>query len=146
MDEAYLDKIRDRIRYCNQTCHGAMNTEDKGLIHQKMEGRFLMNLRQWMVEHYSRRFRGKHWDATLKEWREGYYRTAGKFLLSWGRALVNFDKEMAIQWKDMTTEQKANCRRAFAEHVVLAGLYLLSFALGEPEDHKKEFWMRMWIY
>jgi hypothetical protein len=25
-------------------------------------------------------------------------------------------------------------------------LWGLSFAIGEPEDHKKEWWTRMWIY
>ena len=46
----------------------------------------------------------------------------------------------------MTASQKANVRRAIAEQIVLASLLGLSFGLGEPEDHKKEFWMRMWIY
>lgn len=146
VDDAYLDSIRDRIRYCNQNTHGSMNEEDKGLIHQRMAGRFVMNLRQWMVEHYSRRYRGKHWDSSLKEWREGYYNTVGQLLTSWGRALFHFESEYATRWSEMTDSQKANCRRAMAEQVVLWSLFGLSFALGEPEDHKKEFWMRMWIY
>lgn len=146
VDDAFLDSIRDRIRYCNQNTHGSMNEEDKGLIHQRMMGRFVMNLRQWMVEHYSRRYRGKHWDASLKEWREGYYNTVGQLFTSWGRALFHFESEYATRWSEMTDSQKANVRRAMAEQIVLFSLLGLSFALGEPEDHKKEFWHRMWIY
>lgn len=146
VDDAFLDSIRDRIRYCNQNTHGSMNEEDKGLIHQRMMGRFVMNLRQWMVEHYSRRYRGKHWDASLKEWREGYYNTVGQLFTSWGRALFHFESEYATRWSEMTDSQKANVRRAMAEQIVLLSLLGLSFALGEPEDHKKEFWHRMWIY
>lgn len=146
VDDAFLDTIKDRIRYCNQNTHGSMNEEDKGLIHQRMAGRFVMNLRQWMVEHYSRRFRGKHWDASLKEWREGYYNTVGQLFTSWGRAIFHFESEYATRWSEMTDSQKANCRRAIAEQLVLASLLSLSFGLGEPEDHKKEFWYRMWIY
>lgn len=146
VDDAFLDSIRDRIRYCNQNTHGSMNEEDKGLIHQRMAGRFVMNLRQWMVEHYSRRYRGEHWDASLKEWREGYYNTVGRFLWNWGKALFNFETEYASRWSELTNAQKANCRRAMAEQLVLASLLGLSFGLGEPEDHKKEFWHRMWIY
>lgn len=146
VDDAFLDSIRDRIRYCNQNTHGSMNEEDKGLIHQRMMGRFVMNLRQWMVEHYSRRYRGKHWDASLKEWREGYYNTVGQLFTSWGRALFHFESEYATRWSEMTDSQKANVRRAMAEQIVLFSLQGLSFALGEPEDHKKEFWHRMWIY
>lgn len=146
VDDAFLDSVRDRIRYCNQNTHGSMNEEDKGLIHQRMMGRFVMNLRQWMVEHYSRRYRGKHWDASLKEWREGYYNTVGQLFTSWGRALFHFESEYATRWSEMTDSQKANVRRAMAEQIVLFSLLGLSFALGEPEDHKKEFWHRMWIY
>lgn len=146
VDDAFLDSIREKIRYCNQTTHGSMNEEDKGLIHQRMAGRFVMNLRQWMVEHYSRRYRGKHWDASLKEWREGYYNTVGQLFTSWARAIFNFESEYATRWSEMTDSQKANCRRAMAEQLVLGCLLGLSFGLGEPEDHKKEFWYRMWIY
>lgn len=146
VDDAFLDSIREKIRYCNQTTHGSMNEEDKGLIHQRMAGRFVMNLRQWMVEHYSRRYRGKHWDASLKEWREGYYNTVGQLFTSWGRAIFHFESEYATRWSEMTDSQKANCRRAMAEQIVLGCLLGLSFGLGEPEDHKKEFWYRMWIY
>lgn len=146
VDDTFLDSIRDRIRYCNQSTHGSMNEEDKGLIHQRMMGRFVMNLRQWMVEHYSRRYRGKYWDASLKEWREGYYNTVGQLFTSWGRALFHFESEYATRWSEMTDSQKANVRRAMAEQIVLFSLLGLSFALGEPEDHKKEFWHRMWIY
>lgn len=146
VDDTFLDSIRKKIRYCNQTTHGSMNEEDKGLIHQRMAGRFVMNLRQWMVEHYSRRYRGKHWDASLKEWREGYYNTVGQLFTSWARAIFHFESEYATRWSEMTDSQKANCRRAMAEQIVLASLLSLSFGLGEPEDHKKEFWYRMWIY
>lgn len=146
VDEAFLDEVRDRIRYCNQNTHGSMNDEDKGLIHQYMIGRFVMNLRQWMVEHYSRRYRGEHWDASLKQWREGYYTTVGRLFASWGRAWFHFESEYATRYSELTDAQKANVRRAVTEHLVLMSLLCLSFALGEPEDHKKEFWYRMWIY
>lgn len=146
VDEAYLDSIRDKIRYCNQSTHGSMNEEDKGLIHQHMAGRFIMNLRQWMVEYYSRRYRKKHRDTSLKKDREGYYYTVGKLFTSWGRAIFRFESEYATRWGEMEDYQKANVRRAMSEQLILWSLLTLSFALGEPEDHKKEFWMRMWIY
>ena len=39
-------------------------------------GRAIMNFRQWMVEHYSRRFRKRHWDGILQAFREGYWTSA----------------------------------------------------------------------
>ena len=146
VDDAFLDKIRNRIRYCSQNTHGSMNEEDKGLIHQHMLGRFAMNLRQWMVEHYSRRYRGTHWDATLGEEREGYYNTVGKFILDLWKDHQKFNFEIKQHWSEMDTQQKANFRRAISELAVLCSLVTLSFGLGEPDEHKKDFWMRMWIY
>lgn len=146
LDQAYLDNMRKRIRYANQTTHGSMNKEDKGIIHQRMLGKAVMNFRQWMVEYYSRRYRGEHYDATLNEWREGYYRTTGKLVRGYLQDFGMFKAKAALHWKDMNDVQKANVRRCLAEHALLGSLVLLSFALGEPEDHKKEFWYRMWIY
>jgi hypothetical protein len=146
LDSGYLDKIRKRIRYANQSTHGSMNKEDKGIIHQRMLGRAIMNFRQWMVEHYSKRFRSLHYDASLDEWREGFYATTGKLLLGYMQELGLFKKKAALHWGEMNEMQKANVRRAIAEHALIGSLYFLSFALGEPEDHKKEFWYRMWIY
>ena len=146
IDDAFLEKIRKKIRYTNQTMHGAMNEEDKGLIQQHMAGRFVMNLRQWMVEHYSRRFRGSHYDATLGEYREGFYNTTSKFAYALVGDIFKFERESMLHWKDMNNMQKSNVKRAMSELAVLASLLTLSFALGEPDDHKKEFWMRMWIY
>lgn len=146
INDAYIDKIKKRIRYVNQTTHGSMNEEDKGIIHQYFLGRLTMNLRQWMVEHYSRRFRGRHWDATLGEDREGYYVTTYNFFKGWLKDWKHFRTAYTVTWNQLDRGQKANVKRAIREHGILACLHLLSFALGEPEDHKREFWLRMFIY
>lgn len=67
LQDDYFKAIKRRLRYINQQCHGSMNKEDKGLIHQWMLGRLAMNFRQWMVEHYSSRFRGLHWDESIRD-------------------------------------------------------------------------------
>lgn len=72
----YLEEVKRKIKYVNQTTHGSMNIEDKGRIHQYLLGRAIMNFRQWMVEHYSRRFRKRHWDGILQAFREGYWNSA----------------------------------------------------------------------
>lgn len=62
MDDQFFNELQKRIEYVNQTCHGAMNMEDKGVINQNDIGRLVMTFRQWMVEHYSRRYRQMHYD------------------------------------------------------------------------------------
>lgn len=174
--EEWLDKVRKKIRYCNQTTHGSMNTEDKGLIHQKLWGRAIMNFRQWMVEHYSRRFRGRHFDATLGENREGYWVSYWKYLwndetkedwkngkklnvigttvgeglsmvLPWFmRDYMTFMLRAQSQWDNLTEDQRYNVKRVHSEMMMYIALLGFSFALGEPDRHKKEFWRRWWIY
>jgi hypothetical protein len=58
-----------------------MSEEDKGLIGRYLWGRCLMQMRQWMVEHLSRRYRGLHYDGSTDTWTEGYYVTAWKWLV-----------------------------------------------------------------
>jgi hypothetical protein len=162
--DEFLEKVRRRIRYCNQTCHGSMNEEDKGLINQKLWGRAINQFRQWMWEHYSRRFRKSHFDYTLGENREGYWISFAKLIAQdetqekWskgekGDAMVMFMKDFVTfttraqaSWDELSESQRYNVKRVLSEMTMFAALMGLSFALGEPEDHKKEFWRRWWIY
>ena len=161
----WLQDIRNKVRYANQTTHGSMNEEDKGLIHRKMMGRLAMNFRQWMVEHYSRRFRKRHFDASLGMDREGYYyslynaffkdsdtseawkdkhhiQAIGYFM----RDAMMFALRQQSQWDNLDEMQRYNIKRANTEFLMWLALCGLSFALGEPDKHKKEFWRRWWIY
>lgn len=162
--KTYLDKIRGMIMYANQSMHGAMNAEDKGLIHQYCMGRLVMNFRQWMVGHYSRRYRGRHFDFTLGEWREGYWVSVWKGLFNddtkdtWKSghkkdAILMFMKDCWLmmtkaqtQWNNLSEMQRYNVKRARAEIIMWISLLGLSFVLGEEDDHKKEWFRRWWIY
>lgn len=162
--QEFLTGVKNKIRYVNQTCHGAMNKEDKGIIYQKWWGRLAMNFRQWMVEHYSRRFRGMHFDYSLGMNREGYWVSAYKLFENdksreareqgermkalgyWLKDLVTFNWRARTNWANMSEMQRYNCKRAMSESIMLIALSGLSFALGEPDEHKKDFWRRWWIY
>ena len=162
--DTFIDKVRKKVRYVNQSTHGAMNEEDKGLLHQKWWGRGIMNFRQWMVEHYSRRFRKRHFDASLGEDREGYWYSLYKGLTNddtkdtWNRgqkldAIGLFMKDFytfmfrsQAQWHNLDDMQKYNIKRVRAEMLMYICLLGLGFALGDPDKHKREFWRRWWIY
>lgn len=169
--QEFLDDVRRKIRGVNQVTHGAMNNEDKGLIHRHMAGRLVMNFRQWMVEHYSRRYRKAYYDSSFNEIREGYWRTAinntlerasdafeeGNKLKAVGLGTLDMIKFMTLdvvkftcrvnsQWSNLTELQRYNVKRALAELQIFYGLLGLSFALGDPDRHKKEWWTRWWIY
>ena len=162
--EDWIQDIRRRIRYANQTTHGSMNTEDKGLIHQHWWGRGVMNFRQWMVEHYSRRFRKRHFDASLGMDREGYWQSFWKMYRSdataekWNEGqkldaiglfmkdFVTFALRAQAQWQNLDEMQRFNVKRVLSEMSMYVAMLGLSFALGEPDRHKKDFWRRWWIY
>ena len=144
--EAYLDSVKDKIRLVNQKTHGSMNSEDKGLIHRNMAGRAVMNFRQWMVEHYSRRYRGRYFDGTTRTWQEGYYNTVYKLAKSYMAEWFGLNIDAQARWSQLDETQKGNVRRALSEFAVFAALLGVSVALGNPKDHKGEWGYRFLIY
>jgi len=146
IDDAYLNKVKAKIRNINQKTHGSMNREDKGLIHRHVAGRAVMNFRQWMVEHYSRRYRGRYWDYSQKKFIEGYFNTVGKLVQSWASDYVGFIKDAHCHWNELDAAQKENVYRAASEVTLLAALFGLSALVGDPGKYKGKYWARMWIY
>lgn len=146
VDEAFLNKVRDKISYCNQMCHGAMNDADKGLIHRYSLGRAIMNLRQWMVEFYSRRYRKRYYDASIKQYREGYYNTFGKLALSWVENIRKKEIKAALKWSEMDEGQKKNVWRFLIEQAFIAALTTLNFVFGDADDTKGDWWARFAQY
>ena len=78
--KSFLRKFTKDLRSACQGMFGAMNDEDKGVVHMYVAGRAAMNFRQWMIGHYSERFRGIHWDMDKHEFVRGYWVSSGKFL------------------------------------------------------------------
>lgn len=158
-----LEQVARNIKYVNQSCHGAMNDDDKGLITQHWVGRLIMNFRQWMIEHYSRRFRAKHWDGTLGKYREGYQRSVFRALLeeykqgkdeeSPIKLILRLMGECAtfaitgrMNWANLDDVQKFNFKRAHNELILYCMLLGLGFALGEPKDERGNAAKRFFIY
>lgn len=146
LTDEYLKEVKSKIRVSSQACFGAMNSEDKGVINQHFLGRAAMNFRQWMVEHYSRRYRKRHYDYAAKKYVEGY----------WYTTIMVVGKEFLKGYKDITTtyemlkdtledDQKANLRKAGMEVLILLSLMGLSMCLGDEDDYDGEFFMRLWI-
>lgn len=67
LEDEFFNALQRRIEYVNSRCHGAMNPEDKGAISYNDIGRLAMSFRQWMIGHYSRRYRTLYWDSTSRD-------------------------------------------------------------------------------
>ena len=146
VNHPFFKEIKKKVKASSDECFGAMSTEDKGVITQHFLGRMTMNFRQWMVEHYSRRYRRKHWDSNRGKYVEGYYITV--FRLGW--QLMKGFNDFTTTWevmKDQMTEQDViNCRKALSEFIIFMALNALSFCIGGEDDHEDEFWARFFIY
>ena len=144
-DDQLID-LKMKIGKINQSLNGAFNEDDRGAIHRYALGRLAMQFRQWMPAHYNRRFAGTYYDATMEQWREGYYRTFLRFGLNLMKDLKDFQFQIATHWEELSQHEKANIRRSLAEILIFYTLSLL-ISLGGPEKDKKGVWLdRMIAY
>lgn len=138
LDGDYLKKFKKTMRGVAEDCFGAMSTEDKGLINQRLLGRMVMSFRQWMVGHYSRRFRGKHWDADKEEYVTGYYTQTALMLWKMIKGYSAYREEFERLSPAMQAQIKSSYRKVFTEFIILACLMALNFSLGDVDDDDDE--------
>ena len=126
--------------------HGAFGGIDKGMIHRYAVGRLVMNFRQWMPAHYQRRFRGRHWDSDLNEYREGFYVSTFKFLRDCIKDLSKARLQIGARWSELSDMEKYNLKRTFGELTLFAIVSGLLALLGPAKDHKGNWAKRHLIY
>lgn len=145
LEGKYLDSIRKRIRVANESMHGAMSEESRGIIHRHIAGKLIMHFRQWMVEFYRKRFGGKYFEGSTKQERIGYYREMYYIIKDMFK--MGFIEGIRTNNKENNPRAYYNARRFATEmFITLLALPLLSLALGDPEDHDDEWMYKMGIY
>lgn len=145
LEGKYLDSIRKRIRVANESMHGAMSEESRGIIHRHIAGKLIMHFRQWMVEFYRKRFGGVYFDGSTKQERVGYYREMYYIIKDMFK--MGFIEGIRANNKENNPRAYYNARRFATEmFITFLALPLLSLALGDPEDHDDEWMYKMGIY
>lgn len=144
LDGEFIQKIKRRIRTANESMHGAMSEESKGVIHRTLWGKLVMQFRQWMIEFYSKRFRNDYFDGNTGEIRRGYYRE----FLRLAKDLKKFDLDYIKAHYNRENDPVFyhNMRRAATDAFITIALMILKSALDEPDERKGDFWYRMFIY
>ena len=125
--EEYLLAIKRRIRQCNLATHGGMSAEHKGVLSRHIAGKAILNFRQWMIEHYSRRYRAEHFNAVTGEMEEGYYHTVFKLVQNMYKHWRGLELDYAAKYNDLQDYQKANVKKAVSETMIIIALTLLDF-------------------
>lgn len=138
--------LKLKIGKVNQSLNGAFNESDKGAIHRYSLGRLAMQFRQWMPAHYSRRFASAYYDAQLDKFREGYYRTFGRFTVNLFKDLRDFKFQVATRFRGLENSEKANIVRAGTELTMFALLSVFCSMLGHWKDKKGNWAERLVLY
>ena len=146
LDNSTLLKIEKQMKYCNNTMHGSLGNDDKGLIHRRIWGKFIMNFRQWMVGHYTRRFGERKHNFELGEDREGYYWTCAKFLFNVIMDTYHNKGKIITVFKEnkgnLSEMEIANMKRVLTETSLLISTYIASMLLGVPDKTNRGKWIR----
>ena len=99
----------------NQRMHGIYNKADRSAIQRLGLGRMAIMFRKWIKPSLNRRFDKATYNYDLQAWIEGYYVTAGKFMLQLARDLRNLQFNLGAHWSELTKTEKANIIRAITE-------------------------------
>lgn len=144
--EEEVSRLKLRIGKVNQSMHGAFNSEDKGAINRWALGRLAMQFKQWMPAHYARRLGSTKYDAQLEQYREGYYRTLGRFSKGIMKDLMKGKFQFATRIKGLNPHEQANMKRAFTEVAMFGILMIITSLMGSAKDRKGKWAERMAIY
>ena len=139
INESFIQRQKKVIGYVNRSMHGAFGADEKGAIHRYAIGRLIMNFRQWMPAHYARRFNKLHYDATLGDFREGYYVTCFKFARQLGKDLMNKKFDILTRWSELKQNpmEFSNVKRALTETIILMTLALISRLSFGDDPHNR---------
>lgn len=146
-DKDILDFSNKALKL-NQDLFGIYNDNDKNALSTTCIGALGLLYRQWIVPAIRRRYSKAEYNFMAKQGTEGYYRTFGRFL----KNLVSDIKEAGFQYaltnlKDLSTEEKANIKKASAELSLLGLLFILNtFALDDWDDKDNPWIQRMAAY
>lgn len=122
-----LIRFGRKARKINQGLFGIYNSQDKSAAQQFALGRLAIMYRKWIVPQMNKRWRRKSFDYDLETTSEGYYRTAGAFILQLSKDLRAAQFNLVASWNELDKADKANIRRAFTE---IGQFMILTAALG----------------
>jgi hypothetical protein len=125
--QTLMFRTKMEIQAANQKMHGAFSNTDKGDIHRNVLGRLVMNFRQWMPAFYMDRFKSRRYKLATDTEEEGFYRTAGKFMVGTLKDLFTLKFNILERWRTLSDAEKSNMRKAITE---VCMLYLIGFILN----------------
>lgn len=140
-------KLTRRAAAINQHMHGIYNKIDRAAIQKLGVGRLAMTFRKYIKPSINKRFGYAGLNLDLGVETEGYYRTAGRFLLNTIKGLKNSEYTIATSWNNLDEKEKKNIIRAVTEIGQFAAISALLLLVQWPDDKKNRPWhVRMLEY
>ena len=135
--------LSSRVRSILMSMHGNYSEKDKVALQRNGYLKLALMFRKWIIPTWRKRFDALYYDNVLQDYKEGYYRTGGRFYANnvkkFFYKLSDETKaaEIAINadWHNLTEQEKANVRRFNTEIIITASLMILySVVKGYADD------------
>jgi hypothetical protein len=155
--EQILLETRNKVKKVIMDIHGNYDSDLQAAAQREFWGKLLFFLRKWIEPGYYRRYRGmskvttpiadlketdRFYSKDLKSYQEGYYVTAMRVLGRIARAAKSLDFQlMSSEYKDLSSNEKANIRKIASELAMISLLYL-SYALAGGDDDDENVALR----
>ena len=135
-------KFSRKVAHINQIFFGIYNDDDANAANRVALGRLLQQYRKWMKIQFNRRWQAGQQNLATDSWEEGYYRTFGRMMNQWIRGGV----QLSEQWDNMTTEERANIKRAITEMVQFFAVWALANWIEWPDDKDRPWAIKLAEY
>lgn len=130
----------------NQRMHGIYNKLDRSAVQRLAIGRMAVMFRKWIKPSLNRRFKSATYNFDMEAWTEGYYKATGRFLWQLAKELKEGQFALAANWKNLTSTEKANIKRAATEVGHLLILMLVLGLLDWSDDKDRPWAVKMAEY
>lgn len=139
-------EVSAQIRSQLMSMHGNYSEYYRVALQRNGYLKLALMFRKWIVPSWRKRYDHLYFDNVTMDWKEGYYRTAGR----WGAQkaqyffykLKNEAKAMEIaataDWSSLTEMEKQNVKRFATEMSIMIAVSLLYAALSDWDDDDKK--------
>ena len=135
-------EVSARVRSQLMGMHGNYSESYRVALQRNGYLKLALMFRKWIVPSWRKRYDHLYFDNVTMDWKEGYYRTAGRVGVQRVKyffyKLRNEAKAMEIaavsDWSNLTEMEKQNIKRFGTEMAILLAVTLLYAALSDWDD------------
>lgn len=135
-------EVSARVRSQLMSMHGNYSENYRVALQRNGYLKLALMFRKWIVPSWRKRYDHMYFDNVTMDWKEGYYRTAGRVGVQRVKyffyKLRNEAKAMEIaavsDWSNLTEMEKQNVKRFGTEMTILLAVTLLYAALSDWDD------------